>query len=183
LISSARVVTGGNLNAPWGVAIAPPGFGIYGGDLLIGNFGDGLITAYSATPPYAYQGTLADGNGKAIAYPGLWDIFVSTATAANPNAIYFTAGLNGETHGLFGSIANSATATVTPTFNVSASSQVASIAPGSSATLTISVAPSNSFAGMVSLSSSDLPPGTMCSFTPTQVAVSATAPAISSLTI
>jgi uncharacterized protein (TIGR03118 family) len=179
----ARVVTGGNLNAPWGVAIAPPGFGIYGGDLLIGNFGDGLITAYSATPPYAYQGMVADGNGKAIAYPGLWDLFVSTATAANPNAIYFTAGLDGEAHGLYGSIANSATATSTPTFNVSASSQVASITPGSSAALTISLAPSNSFAGMVSLSCSGLPSGTTCSFTPTQVAVSASAPATSSLII
>src|ERR1700678_4696117 len=43
----ARAVTGGNLNAPWGVTIAPASFGIYGGDLLIGNFGDGLITAYN----------------------------------------------------------------------------------------------------------------------------------------
>jgi uncharacterized protein (TIGR03118 family) len=88
-----RVVTGGNLNAPWGVAIAPAGFGIYGGDLLIGNFGDGLITAYTPTPSFSYLGTVAGGNSQAIAYPGLWEIFPSTATAANPNAIYFTAGL------------------------------------------------------------------------------------------
>src|SRR6185437_7397573 len=89
----SRVVTGGNLNAPWGVAIAPAGFGIYGGDLLIGNFGDGFITAYSPTPPYNYLGIVADSTGKPFSYPGLWEIFVSTSTAANPNGIYFTAGL------------------------------------------------------------------------------------------
>jgi len=179
----ARVVTGGNLNAPWGVAIAPAGFGIFGGDLLIGNFGDGLITAYSATPPYAYQGMVADANGKAIAYPGLWDIFVSTATGANASAVYFTAGTNGETHGLFGSIANSTTSTSTPTFNLSSSSQIASVTPGSSASLTISLAPANSFSGTVSLSCSGLPSGSTCSFSPTQVSVAASAPATSSLII
>ena len=119
----ARAVTGGDLNAPWGVAIAPAGFGIYGGDLLIGNFGDGLITAYDPTT-YAYLGTVADGTGKAIAYPGLWEIFVPTATATIPNSIYFTAGLANETHGLFGVISNGATTTATPTFNLSADSQV-----------------------------------------------------------
>ena len=80
----ARVVTGGNLNAPWGVAIAPAGFGIYGGDLLIGNFGDGLITAYSPTAPYAYLGTVADGTGKPIAFPGLWEIFCFDRNRCKP---------------------------------------------------------------------------------------------------
>jgi uncharacterized protein (TIGR03118 family) len=179
----ARVVTGGNLNAPWGVAIAPAGFGIYGGDLLIGNFGDGLITAYSPTAPYAYLGTVADGTGKPIAFPGLWEIFVSTATAANPNAIYFTAGLDQETHGLFGSISNSTTSNATPTFNLSTSSQVASVAVGASTTLTLSVAPASSFAGSVSFSCSGLPAGATCSFASPQLAVSATAPATEILTL
>jgi uncharacterized protein (TIGR03118 family) len=179
----ARVVTGGNLNAPWGVTIAPAGFGIYGGDLLIGNFGDGLITAYSPTAPYAYQGMVAGDTGKAIAYPGLWEIFVSTATAANPNAIYFTAGIDQEQHGLFGVIANSTTASSTPTFNLSASSQVATVAMGSSAGLTISLAPTNSFTGSVTLGCSGLPAGATCSFSPSQLTVSATAPATATLTI
>ena len=179
----ARVVTGGNLNAPWGVAIAPAGFGIYSGDLLVGNFGDGLITAYSPTAPYAYLGMVSDGTGKAISYPGLWEIFVSTATAANPSAIYFTAGIGGEQHGLFGVIANSTSASSTPTFNLSASSQVASVTMGSSAGLIISVAPTNSFTGTVSLSCSGLPSGATCSFTPSQLTVSATAPATAALTI
>jgi uncharacterized protein (TIGR03118 family) len=179
----ARVVTGGNLNAPWGVAIAPAGFGIYGGDLLIGNFGDGLITAYSPNSPYAYLGMVADGTGKAIAYPGLWDIFVSPATAANPNAIYFTAGIGGEQHGLFGVIANSTTASSTATFNVSTSSQVASVSMGSSTSLTISVVPTNSFAGTVTLGCSGLPAGATCSFSPNQLTVSSTAPATATVTI
>jgi len=179
----ARAVTGGNLNAPWGVAIAPAGFGIYGGDLLIGNFGDGLITAYNPTT-YAYQGTVADGTGKAIAYPGLWDIFVSTAAAAVPNSIYFTAGLDGETHGLFGVIANGATTTATPTFNLSASTQVASVtAAGSSSTLAISVAPTNAFTGTVALACIGLPIGATCTFSPAQLAVSPTAPALATLAL
>ena len=179
----ARVVTGGNLNAPWGVAIAPAGFGIYGGDLLIGNFGDGLITAYSPTAPYAYQGIVADGTGKAIAFPGLWEIFVSTATAANPNAIYFSAGIDQEAHGLFGSISNSTTSNATPTFNLSTSSQVASAPVGGSATLTLSVAPASSFSGAVSFSCSGLPAGATCNFASPQLTVSATAPATEILTL
>jgi len=178
----SRVVTGGNLNAPWGVAIAPAGFGIFGGDLLIGNFGDGLITAYNPTT-HAYLGVVADGTGKPIAYPGLWEIFPSTATGANVNAIYFTAGLAGETHGLFGSIANSTTTGATPTFNLSTSTQAATIGVGSSATMTVSVAPSNSFSGTALLSCSGLPVGATCSFSPAQLTVTSTAPAIATLTI
>ena len=87
-----------SLNAPLGVAIAPAGFGIYSGDLLVGNFGDGLITAYNPTT-YAYLGTLADGTGKALSYPGLWDIFSNAS--GNASALYFTAGLLHETHGPF----------------------------------------------------------------------------------
>jgi uncharacterized protein (TIGR03118 family) len=179
----SRVVTGGNLNSPWGVAIAPAGFGIYGGDLLIGNLGDGLITAYSPTAPYNYLGMVADSSGKALSYPGLWDIFVSSSTAANPNAIYFTAGLAQETHGLLGVISNSTTATSTPTFNVSASSQVVTVGVGASATLTLSVAPSNSFAGAVTLACSGLPTGATCSFSPASLTVTATAPATTTLTL
>jgi uncharacterized protein (TIGR03118 family) len=178
-----RVVTGGNLNAPWGVAIAPAGFGIFGGDLLIGNFGDGIITAYSPTPPYNYLGIVADNTGKPFAYPGLWEIFVSSSTAANPNGIYFSAGLANEAHGLFGSIINSTTATGTPTYNVSGSSQVVTVAVGASANLTISVAPTNSFAGSVSLACSGLPTGATCSFSPAALTVAASASSTTTLTI
>jgi uncharacterized protein (TIGR03118 family) len=178
----ARAVTGGNLNSPWGVTIAPAGFGIYGGDLLVGNFGDGLITAYNPTT-YAYLGTVADGTGKPIAYPGLWEVFVSASTAALPNSIYFDAGTGGETHGLFGVITNVTNATSPATFNISASTQVASVAVGSSTKITISVAPSNSFTGSVSLTCGNLPPGASCSFSPSPLTVSPTAPATTTLTL
>jgi uncharacterized protein (TIGR03118 family) len=177
----ARAVTGGNLNAPWGVAIAPAGFGIYGGDLLIGNFGDGLITAYNPTT-YAYLGMLSDDTGKALSYPGLWDIFVSTATAAVPNSIYFTAGLDHEQHGLFGVISNVTTGG-TATYNLSASSQVATVAPGSSTTLTVSVAPTSNFSGTVTLACSGLPVDATCSFSTSPLTVSSTAPATATVTI
>ena len=177
----ARAVTGGNLNAPWGVAIAPAGFGIYAGDLLIGNFGDGLITAYNPTT-YAYLGVVADSTGKAIANPGLWEIFATTATG-DPTALYFTAGLAQQTHGLFGVITNVTNATSAATFNVSASSHVASVTAGASTTMTISVAPSNSFASAVTLSCSGLPAGATCSFSPSPLTVTATAPATATLTL
>lgn len=176
-----RAVTGGNLNAPWGVAIAPAGFGIYAGDLLIGNFGDGLITAYNPTT-YAYLGVVAGATGKPIANPGLWDIFVANGTG-DPTAIYFTAGISNEKHGLFGSITNSTTASGAATFNLSASTQVASVAAGSSTTMIVSMAPINSFTGAVSLSCSRLPLNTTCSFSPSQLTVSATAPSTATLTI
>jgi len=176
----ARAVTGGLLNAPWGVTIAPAGFGIYAGDLLIGNFGDGLITAYNPTT-YAYLGTVADGNGKAIAYPGLWEIFPNAN--GNASALYFTAGLAQETHGLFGLIANATTATSTPTFNLSTSSTVASVGVPASTALALSIAPSNSFTGTVTLSCSGLPLGTSCTFGSTSLAVSPNAPATTTLTL
>ena len=176
-----RVATGGNLNAPWGVAIAPAGFGIYAGDLLIGNFGDGLITAYNPTT-YAYLGVVADSTGKPIANPGLWEIFVANGTG-DPTAIYFTAGLSNETHGLFGSITNSTTSTSPATFNLSSSTRVASVTAGSSTTMTVSIAPINSFSGTVNFSCSSLPLNATCSFSPSQVAVTATAPATTTLTV
>lgn len=183
------IPTGGNLNAPWGVTVAPAGFGIYGGDLLVGNFADGLITAYNPTT-YAYQGVVADVNGKPIAYPGLWAIFVSTATAtatapaAAPNSIYFTAGIANETHGLFGYIQSGPTSATAPqTYNLSTSTQSVSLGQGVSTSLNFSIAPSNGFSGMVSLSCSNLPVQATCSFSSPQVAVAANAPATGTLTI
>jgi len=181
-----RVVTGGLLNAPWGIAIAPASFGIYAGDLLIGNFGDGLITAYNPTT-FAFQGVVADLNGKPIANPGLWAIFSNTTAntpGATGNALYFTAGLDGETHGLFGYISNVTNATSTPTFNLSTSTTVpAAILPGSNANFILSIAPVNSFAGSVSFSCSGLPVGGSCSFTLPQLAVTGTAPATEMMSI
>jgi uncharacterized protein (TIGR03118 family) len=99
---SRLVSAGGTLNAPWGVAIAPAGFGNFGGDLLIGNFGDGKINAFNALTG-AFQGTLTDISGNPIVNSGLWGIAFGNS-AANPNALYFAAGINGQADGLFGNI-------------------------------------------------------------------------------
>ena len=102
----ARVASGGELNAPWGLAMAPAeGFGPFSGHLLVGNFGDGRINAYEATAPHAAKGPLMDKGGMPIAVDGLWGIAFGNGGAAGPKSVlYFAAGPGDETHGLFGSI-------------------------------------------------------------------------------
>ena len=157
----ARAVTGGNLNAPWGVAIAPTGFGIFGGDLLVGNFGDGIINAYNPTT-FAFQGQLTDATGKALSYASLWEITfgqsnATPAGAGDPNTLYIAAGLANEAHGLFAGIANTTTSTAAATFGFSASTSTATVTAGPSTTATISAAPTNSFSGNVTLACTGLP--------------------------
>jgi hypothetical protein len=182
----SRAVTGGNLNAPWGVAIAPAGFGIFGGDLLVGNFGDGVINVYNPTT-FAFLGQLADANGKTLSYPALWEIVFgqsnqSPAGAGDPNTLYIAAGLTNEAHGLFAAIANSTTATAPANFGFSASTSTASVTVGASTQATISVAPSNNFSGMVNLACT-APTGITCNFSPSSLTVSPTAAATSTITI
>jgi uncharacterized protein (TIGR03118 family) len=99
-----HVATGGPLNAPWGVAIAPATFGAFANDLLVGNFGDGTINAFNPTTGAAL-GALADQNGNTIAIPGLWGLILGNGgSGGDANAIYFTAGLTGDKHGLLGSL-------------------------------------------------------------------------------
>ena len=104
----ARVASGGVLNAPWGTALADPNFGAYGGDLLIGNFGDGRINAFheNADGTWTPSGTLRGLNGQPLFIGGLWAIQFGSGAANNGqrNHLYFTAGPNGETAGLFGRI-------------------------------------------------------------------------------
>jgi uncharacterized protein (TIGR03118 family) len=99
-----HVATGGALNAPWGVAIAPATFGAFANDLLIGNFGDGTINAFNPTTGAAV-GTLTDQNGNIISISGLWGLLLGNGgSGGDANAIYFTAGTDNEKHGLLGSI-------------------------------------------------------------------------------
>ena len=97
-----RITSNGNLNSPWGAVVAPAGFGAFGGDLLIGNFGDGAINAYDNQG--RFLGQLDDTSGKTIKIDGLWGLSFGGAAASNPDALYFTAGPNGEKNGLFGSL-------------------------------------------------------------------------------
>lgn len=99
-----RLVTGGALNSPWGLAIAPAGFGDVGGDLLVGNFGDGMIHAYNPTSGALVE-TLQDTTGHPLSIDGLWGLrFGNGAGSGSTSTLYFTAGPGGESHGLFGDI-------------------------------------------------------------------------------
>ncbi len=101
-----RLVSNGNLNSPWGMAIAPAQFGDFSNALLVGNFGDGTINAYDPASGN-YLGTLQDSIGTAITIPGLWGLKVGNGgSGGDVNTLYFTAGIPGngnlEDHGLFG---------------------------------------------------------------------------------
>jgi len=104
----ARVGAHGQLNAPWGLAIAPAEFGKYSGNLLVGNFGDGRIQAFRMSDDmraFSPAGVLRDDTNKQIVIDGLWGIgFGNGAASGLPNTLYFAAGPNDESAGLFGSI-------------------------------------------------------------------------------
>jgi uncharacterized protein (TIGR03118 family) len=101
-----RVASRGSLNAPWGIAWASEHFGKYSGDLLIGNFGDGRIHAYEpqADGTYADKGPLHSAQGPPITIDGLWALQFGKNSANNGNddQLFFTAGPDDESQGLFG---------------------------------------------------------------------------------
>jgi uncharacterized protein (TIGR03118 family) len=98
-----RIATGGDLFAPWGITIAPGSFGAFSNDLLIGNFGNGEILAYDATTDL-FLGTLDEVGGTPIVNDHLWALETRNAPGFDPNALYFSAGINDEADGLFGEI-------------------------------------------------------------------------------
>ena len=101
-----RVAQHGQLNAPWGLTVAPASFGRFGGDLLVGNFGDGQINAYAQLPNghFEHRGTLRLGHRK-LSIDGLWALEFGNAGAnGDPQTLFFTAGLNDEADGLFGTV-------------------------------------------------------------------------------
>lgn len=91
-----HLISNGALNAPWGMTIAPAGFGGLDGKLLVGNFGDGRINVYDADTG-ASAGALRGTNGKPLKIDGLW-----TVDGGPSNSVSFTAGPENETHGLYG---------------------------------------------------------------------------------
>jgi uncharacterized protein (TIGR03118 family) len=100
-----RFATQGSLNSPWGLALAPSTFGNFHGDVLVGNFGDGLINAY--TPAGAFRGQLKSETNAPIQIEGLWGLrFGNGGAGGDPSTLFFAAGIGGEQHGLFGTIQN-----------------------------------------------------------------------------
>jgi uncharacterized protein (TIGR03118 family) len=102
-----RFASAGALNAPWGMAIAPAGFGSLAGDLLIGNFGDGKINIFApnGTSLATSVGPLTVTNGGTTTIPGLWSLVFGNGDADKPvNTLFYTAGFADQTDGVFGSI-------------------------------------------------------------------------------
>ena len=187
----SRIVTGGNLNIPWGVAIAPANFGIFSNDILIGNFGNGLINVYNPTT-FAYLGQLADGTGKPLTYATLWELLPQGTLTGSGNAsasggtagtVYFTAGLASQAHGLLGGISSSSVTVGPGAFGFSTGTGSVTVTNGNSVQVPISVAPANNFSGSVALTCSGLPLNATCSSSPSPLPVTANAPALGTVTI
>jgi uncharacterized protein (TIGR03118 family) len=98
-----RLVSRGDLNSPWGLTVAPRGFGPFGGKLLVGNFGDGRIHAYSLFSGRP-DGTLRGRHHQAITIHGLWALQFGTATTGGTGTLLFSAGPNDEADGLVGAL-------------------------------------------------------------------------------
>jgi uncharacterized protein (TIGR03118 family) len=99
-----RLISHGQLNSPWGLALAPANFGQFSNDLLVGNFGNGRINAYDPKTRERL-GQLKSQAGDPIVIDCLWALeFGNDATAGPSNVLFFTAGIDDEMHGLFGKI-------------------------------------------------------------------------------
>ncbi len=96
-----RFTSNGALNSPWAVVMAPTAFGTFAGDILVGNFGDGHIAAYSATDG-TFIGYLSDASNNPLVIDGLWGL--EFGPLAGSSTLYFAAGPGGESHGLLGTI-------------------------------------------------------------------------------
>ncbi len=109
----SRFASAGALNAAWGIAIAPSGFGTLQGDVLIGNFGDGHINIYS--PEGDSMGALSVSNGGSVAIPGLWSlVFGNGDSDKAATTLFYTAGFADQTDGVFGAITPASTMSPNP---------------------------------------------------------------------
>jgi uncharacterized protein (TIGR03118 family) len=98
-----RFASRGKLNSPWGVALAPSTFGKFANKILVGNFGDGRISAFDPGTGM-FLGQLLDQNGVILSINGLWSLTPGGGAGSTPNDFFFTAGLNDEADGLFGKL-------------------------------------------------------------------------------
>jgi uncharacterized protein (TIGR03118 family) len=106
-----RVASRDNLNSPWGLALAPADFGAFSNDLLVGNFGDGRVHAFdpatlNGNGEFQHRGPLLSADGGPLVIDGLWALSFGAGAAANGprTTLFFTAGPDGEEHGLFGTL-------------------------------------------------------------------------------
>ena len=149
-----RFATGGNLNAPWGVALASANFGPFSGAILIGNSGDGTISAFDAASG-DYLGQISDGDGGVIANPGIRSLTFRANGVTNANTLFFTADTQNGQGGLFGAI----TSGLVSTTRLSAS---AAANRNATLTATVNAGPGNSGmpSGTVTIASGGIPQAT-----------------------
>ena len=103
-----RFAQHGHLDSPWGVAMAPATFGQFANDILVGNFGDGALNAFDPKSGH-WLGAVSGPNGRPLVNDGLWSLTFggalnSDGTSSSPDTLFFSAGLNHEADGLFGTI-------------------------------------------------------------------------------
>ena len=156
-----RLASGGQLNAPWGVAIAPQNFGQFSNDVLIGNFGDGAINAFDNAGNFL--GPVKDGAGNPLINSGLWEL--TFGVFGDPQRLYFTAGGADETHGVFGTIV-AAQSVGGGDFSLAVSPNTVTTGIGGSGTVTVTASGLNGFNSNINLSCSGLPAGVSCAFSP-----------------
>ena len=182
-----------NLNAPWGVVAAPASFGTFASDILVGNFGDGTISAFDATGKFL--GQLTDSSNRVLVNSGLWDLVFGGGGGANNNpgtlgTLYITAGgsagqpnfpaTGGSATAVFASL-TPAVAAGSPGFSLNLSAQSTTVAPGGSANLTVSAAAVGGFNRQISLTCS-APAGLSCAFSSSTISPGSSASS-STLTI
>ncbi|HKS75037.1 MAG TPA: TIGR03118 family protein [Terriglobales bacterium] len=176
-----RFASNGTLNSPWGVVMTPSSFGAFSNNVLVGNFGDGTINAFDPATGN-FLGQMNGTNGTPLTNSGLWALVFGAGGTGNFDTLYFTAGLAGETHGLFGSIdVSTGGGGNTPDFSITPSAQSLSVPVGGSANLMLSVSPVNGFTGTVTFSCQG-PAGVSCTFNPPTVTPSGTA-AMTTMTV
>lgn len=161
------VPTGGALNAPWGVVLAPDDFGSLSNTVLIGNFGDGVINAYNPDTG-EFVDSIKDSSGQPIANPGLWGLAFGNGARNQPTTtLYFTAGIADELGGLYGRIDLGATPpdAVAPTVALTAPTDGATLsgttAVTADATDNVGVTSVQFFAGTTAIGTANAAPFTI----------------------
>jgi uncharacterized protein (TIGR03118 family) len=170
--------SGGHLNAPWGVVQTPASWGTFSNAILVGDFGDGAINAFDSTGKFL--GQVADAGNKPIINAGLWDMVYGAGGTGDPDTLYLTAGGANQTSGLFFTLTPAST-NPSANFQLSVSSQSATLASGQSTTVSVSASAVNGFVGSVTLSCST-PGGVTCALSPSTITPGSTASS-STLTI
>jgi uncharacterized protein (TIGR03118 family) len=181
-----------NLNAPWGVVQAPASFGTFASDILVGNFGDGTISAFDTTGKFL--GQLTNSSGSVLVNPGLWDMVFGGGGGANNDpgtlgTLYLTAGgsagqpnfpSGGSVTAVFASLVPAAAAG-TAGFSLDLSAQSTTVMQGGSSAVMVSASAVGGFNSQITLTCS-APAGLTCSLSPSTISPGSSA-ASSTLTI